>query len=118
MAKVDPARNYRQAFGVASAKHDVVSLQRGLQLGDNLHDGFLPLLFPPALEACSSAVVFKCLAALVGKVGEFHGFQDAVHNERGAKASAQAQEQHAATAVAAERLHGSVVDDLDRTTER
>jgi len=39
-------------------------------------------------------------------------------NERGAKASAQAEEQHAAAAVAAECLHGSVVDDFDRTTER
>jgi len=78
MAQVETARNYRQAFEIASAKYDVVSLQRGLQLSDNLHDGFLPLLFPLALEGCSSDVFFECLPVLVGQVGEFHGFQEAV----------------------------------------
>src|SRR5208337_1689069 len=110
-------RQNGEPFGVPSAQYDVVSLQRILQLGDNVINGLDPLLFSHTLQGSNSDVLLETAPMLVGQVGQFHGFEDTVHNERGAQAGAQAEKQHAAAAVAAKCLHGGIVDDPDRTAE-
>jgi len=49
---------------------------------------------------------------------QLHRLEHAVDDQRGADAGAEAEEQHAAAVVAAERLHRRVVDHADRTSER
>ena len=56
-------------------------------------------------------------AFLVRKMAQFHRLDDAVDDHGGAKAGSQTEEQHLAALVAPQRLHGGVVDDLDRTLE-
>jgi hypothetical protein len=58
------------------------------------------------------------LAVAVRQVSELHRLQNAIHDHRGAKTRSQAQEQHPAAPVAADRLHQRIVDDLRRAAER
>ena len=48
---------------------------------------------------------------------QFHRFDNAVNNQRGAEAGSQTQKKHFAAPVTPQRLHGGVVDDLDRAFE-
>ena len=56
-------------------------------------------------------------AFFVGEMGEFEGDDDAVEDEGGAEAGAEAEEEHFAAAVSAERLHGGIVDEADGLAE-
>src|SRR5262249_24011766 len=75
-----------------------------------------PFLLPPLLQAALAHVVF-IHALLIRKVAEFHGEHDAIGDERRSQSGAQAEEEHLASLVAAERLHGCVVDDFHGTME-
>ena len=55
---------------------------------------------------------------LIGQVREFHRLEHAIDDERGAESGAEAEEEHAAALVAAQRLHRRVVDDANGTPER
>ena len=48
---------------------------------------------------------------------EFHRLGDIVDDHRGAEAGTQSQEQHAPALIAADGLHQSVIDHLDRLAE-
>ena len=50
-------------------------------------------------------------------MGEFEGDDDAVEDHGRAEARADAEEEHSAAFIAAEGLHGSVVDEADRLAE-
>jgi hypothetical protein len=54
---------------------------------------------------------------LVRQVGNLHRRHDALDDHGRAKSRSQAQKQHFAALVAAQRLHGRVIDDLHGTTE-
>src|SRR5215471_20420490 len=51
-------------------------------------------------------------------MAQFRGFQESVHDHSGAEAGPKTKKEHAAVLVAAQCLHGSVIDHLDRTSER
>src|SRR5262245_12192891 len=75
-----------------------------------------PLLLAVALQANPSDVVLVG-ALLVRQVGELHRMHNAFDDHCAAQASSQAQKEHSAALIAAERLKGRVVDDFDGATE-
>ena len=75
------------------------------------------LAFSPPLETALSHVVL--VGALpVGQVAQLHRLHDPVDDQRGAEPGAESEEEHLAAPVAAQRLHGGIVDDLHRPSER
>src|SRR6267142_5658170 len=54
---------------------------------------------------------------LVRQMTQFHGLHDAIHDQRRSEAGSQPQKQHPSTLVAAEALHGCIIDKLYRTAE-
>ena len=97
---------------------DVVGLHRGAQSVDDVGHFCAPFLLAEAFEAAQADVVLEGLALLVRQVRELHRLDAPVDDQCAAEAGAEAEEQHAAAAVAAERLHGGVVEDAHRLAER
>ena len=75
---------------------------------------FLPNRFSARL----ADVLVHTSALLVRQVREFHRLEHAIDDERRAEPGAEAEEEHAAALVAAQRLHGGVVDHSHGTPER
>jgi hypothetical protein len=73
---------------------------------------FLTLPPPITVSSGSSAAMRR-----PGQVAEFHGLHDAIHDHGRSNPRSEAQKEHLAAVVAAQSLHGGVVDDLHRTTE-
>ncbi len=116
-AAADAVGKAVQEFGIAPAEDDVVGFERGFQFPHHVHHVAAPLLLAQALQTRFADVVLIGAAMLVRKMGELEGLQDSVHNQRGTETRAQAEEQHAAAVVAAEGLHGRVIEDPDRMME-
>src|SRR5262249_59978088 len=57
-------------------------------------------------------------ALSIGKMCQLHRLDNAIDNHGGAQAGAQAQEEHLASPVAPQRLHGGIIDNLDGTSKR
>ena len=118
---LSPARHVRrqllQLRDVASAEDDVVRFERGDQARHDVGD------VVAAISSCRSAPgraarrsprrLPSCTAG-----GPAPSARRCRRRSGRAEPGAQAQEQHLPALVAAQRLHGGVVDDLDRTTER
>jgi len=100
-----------QELGVPAAHHHVVGLQRRLQALRDVRHVAAPPLLAEALEAAPSHVVLVGAALPVRQVRELHRLEDAIDDHRRSETGAEAQEQHPAAPVAAERLHGRIVDD-------
>ncbi len=112
------ARERRQHLDVAriaAAQHDVLGRQRGGEPRDDILDAFAPLALAVAYERLFADVILERRPA-VRQVREFHRHQRAVDDERGAEPGAEAQEQHLAALIAAERLHRRIVDHPHRTS--
>src|SRR5262249_8333355 len=76
-----------------------------------------PLLLPhPFQPADADVVLERCLP--VGQVGEFHRLDHAVHDQRRAETGPQPEEEHPSSLIAAQGLHGGIIDDLGGATER
>src|SRR6185503_11615890 len=101
----------------SAAQHDVIRLQCGEQTLQDVIDLTLPFLPANALEGCGADALLERLAVAVRQMSEFHRLQNAIDDHRGAKTRSQAQEQHPAALVAADRLHQRIVDDLRRAGE-
>src|SRR5882672_12733384 len=110
-------RQALQAHGVAATEHDVVRLERELQLFDHSVDLVAPLPVAESFAAALADVVLEGAAALVGHVPDFGGLDHAVNNDGHAQSRAQPDKQHAPAPVAADCLHGCIVDHLDRLAE-
>ena len=110
-------RQFVELLDAAAPDHDVVGLHRVSQQLDHLEHELAPLLLPPLLERALADVVLE-RPVPKRKVGELQGVGEAVADECGAEAGAQAEEEHAAAVVASERLHDRVVHDLRRSAER
>jgi len=111
-------RQFRQLLDVAAAQDDVIGHERMLEPGDDVEDVLLPFAAPRAFHAGRAYIILERFAFLVGQVAQLHGRDHAIDDERGAQAGAQPQKEHAAALVAAECLHGRVVDHLDRLSKR
>jgi len=57
------------------------------------------------------------LGPLVRQVAQLHRFHDAVHDQGGSQSGSQSQKEQLAVFVASERLHGRIVQHLDRAFE-
>src|SRR6266404_4544274 len=107
-----------QAFRISTSEHYIFRLQRILQLSNHIEDVFSPLLLSESLQSRSADVLFETSSILVRKVSQLHRLKYAVNNQRGSHARTQTEKEHATGAVASERLHSSVINDLHRNAER
>src|SRR6516225_5568545 len=108
--------HFLKLLDIAPAENDVVRLEGCCQAFNNIKDIFAPFVLTVPLQTSKADVVLVGSLA-IGKVAELHGLQESVDNHGGAKARTQAKEQHASTLVAAQRLHGGVINHLDRASE-
>ncbi len=69
------------------------------------------------VSRCAEIVLVR-LIFFPWKVREFHRLHYAIHHHSGTEAGTKSEEQHASAAIAAECLHGSVVDHVHRLAER
>src|SRR6266567_5496554 len=105
-----------QVVDVATAEHDILGLEGCDQARDHVRDILAPfLLAVPVQSATADIVLVGCFP--VGKVAQLHGLDNAAHNHRRTETGSQAEEEHLPTLVAAQCLHGCIVDNLDRATE-
>ena len=109
-------RQLFQFLHVASSQNYVIGLKGGDQARHHIRDIAAPLFLASFFE-CLSADIILIRALLIRKMAELHGLDDAIHNQGRTEACAQPQEEHLAALVAAQGLHGRVVDDLDGTAE-
>src|SRR5579875_2138654 len=111
----------RQLFDfmdISSTQHHVVSFQSFLELFHDVGHVTPPSLFTETCETVNPNVILVSPPFLVGKVRQLHGFDDAIHNHGRAETSAQTKKKHPPPFVTSERLHSSVVDNLDGAAER
>src|ERR1700722_11995320 len=115
------ARILRQPFQltrVAAAHDHVVGFQRRAELCDHLADGAAPFFETQLFQAVLADPLFVSASPFIAQVREFHRRDDAIDDHGGAKAGAEAEKQHAAAFVAADCLHGCIVDDVGRSAKR
>src|SRR5215831_13234036 len=105
-----------EPLDIAAADHGVVGLEGGNQASHDVANVEAPFLLAVALESAPTHIVL-IRALLVGQVTKLHGLHDAVHNHRRSKPGSETEEEHLSALVAAQRLHGCVVDDLYRVAE-
>src|SRR5262249_52747745 len=111
------ARRQRiELLDIAAADHSVVGLEYGNQASYDIGNVAAPFLLSVALESTPTHVILIG-ALLVGQVTKLYGLHDAVYNHRRSKPDSETEEQHLSAVVAAQRLHGCVVDDLYRAAE-
>src|SRR6516162_5702030 len=77
----------------------------------------LPFLSTETFQPAGTDIVLE-RAFLIVEPAKLQWLDDAIHDHGGAEARAQSHEQHLASLVAAEGLHGRVVDDLHGMGER
>ena len=118
VAAAHAVRQLLQALGVAAAEHDVVGFEGVAQALDHVEHRLAPLAVAAALTPALADVVLEGAPVLIGHMTDLGRFDHPVDDERRTQPGAEPEEQHAAAAVAADRLHGGVVDHLDRPAER
>src|SRR5579872_5111625 len=99
-------RQCAQRLRVATANDDIVGFQGGLQSSYDVGDVPAPLLLSESFQSRLADVLFIRPTFLVRHVRELHWFEHAVDDERRAEPCAEAEEEHAAALVTAQRLHG------------
>src|SRR5579872_1281050 len=110
-------RQALQARGIATADNDILHFEHTAELLHNFLDGFAPALVTQALTAPLTDIFLESAPVPVRHVPDLHGLDQPIHDESGAKAGTQAEEQHPAALVAADGLHGCIVDHPDGHTE-
>src|SRR5215831_6804236 len=115
--EVYAARKLLQPPGVATAEYDVVRLECGIEIGDHLAHRLAPAVVAEPFAAALADVILEGAAVLVRHVADFGRLDHSVDDEGCAKTGAEPEKQHAPAAVAADRLHGCIVDQLHRPGE-
>src|SRR5262249_57260266 len=116
-AKADALGQLAHQLGVAAAEYHIVDVQRLTETVDHIEHVPAPFLLAGALQAGLADIVLVALTFLVRQVRELHRLEHAVDDQRGPEAGAEPEEQHAAALVAAQRLHGGIVDHPYRPAE-
>src|SRR5688572_26513891 len=116
MTTTDVGRQILEQAHVAAAQHYVLRGYGGAQQLGAFEHRSAPPLFAESVQAALAEQIFKRLIT-VWQMRQFQRYDPAIVDERGAEARTKAEEQHAAALVAAERLHGRVVEDLHRPAE-
>src|SRR4030095_16689762 len=109
VAELSAGRQLLELLGVAASEHDVLGHQRAAQALDDLGDRLAPARLAEALQSAQADVVLERAALLELHVAELHPLEGAVDDHRRAEAGAEAEEEHTAAFVAAERLHGGII---------
>ena len=102
----------RDAPCVAATEDDVIDDAGGAEDGDDGIDGFLPFFLAETPAALAPEHVLEGALRGVGEFAKLERDEHVIEDHGGAEAGAEAQEEHAAAFVAAEGLHGGVIDDL------
>ena len=102
-----------QEARIAPAQYDVVRLQSCLETVDDVPYIPPPLFLAEAFEPCQTYVIFIRAMFPVGKVCQLHGHERSLDDESTAKPGPKSEEEHTASIVAPQCLHGSVIDDTD-----
>src|SRR6266851_3667252 len=105
-------RQLLQFLDVSPAQDDIIRFQTSPQFLRNFPDVLAPFFLPHSFQSAQSEIVFVGFPVFVRKVCELHRLQGSIHNHRRPQARAKSQKQHAAALIAAERLHGRVVEYL------
>src|SRR5215831_13113649 len=109
----------RQSFyflDVAAAQNHFSGFERRFQSFHHIGNVALPFPLPVFLESVTTDIVLV-RPVPIRQMANFHRLDDAVVNQRAAEPCSEPQKQHRSFAIAAERLHRRVVDDLDGTIE-
>ena len=105
-----------QLVNIAAPENDVLGLERRHQTTDHVLDIALPSSEPVLLQCVQPDVLLEG-SRPVGQVAQLHRLHDAVDDQGRAQAGSQAEKEHLASPVTAQRLHRGIVDDLDRASE-
>src|SRR5258707_7823456 len=113
----DVAGKILHKLGVAAAEKNGVADQRCPETFNDVENGFSPALNAATFQAYEADVVFVGAAFSVGQMGKFKGDDHAVEDHGRAETCANAEKEHATTLIAAEGLHGGIVDEAERLAE-
>jgi hypothetical protein len=100
-----------------ASEHNILNLQRILQLRDDFKQILDPLLLSPVFQSSDPQVLLESLSMFVWQMGEFQGLKYAINNQSRSQPCAQAEKKHTTAAVAAKGLQRSIVDDPDGTSK-
>src|SRR5262245_16501737 len=118
MSQFNSLRNQYQFLRISTTQHDVIGNQGFLQL----HNGVLNIALPGFVaESCLpgfAKVILNDAAVAVGQVAQLERKDKVVPNQGGPKSRPESEKEHPAAVVAAERLHGCVIDDTHRFAQR
>src|SRR5215471_18141461 len=117
VARTTTLGHFLEFLDIATAENDVLGLEGCAQPLNNVDDVFPPFVLAVLLQTAKADVVLVRSLA-IRKMAKLHRLQESVDDHGGAEARAQAEEQHASTFVAAQRLHGGIINSLDRASER
>src|SRR5262245_37578515 len=105
-----------QFVDVATSQDNILRFKRDRKTLDNVEYIVPPFLHAVFIERSNSDVVFE--HGIPGQqLTEHHWLDNAVHEQGGAEACSKTEEEHFPDLVAAQRLHGSVVQHFDRPPE-
>ena len=111
-------RHLDELSRVAAAEHNAITEQRSTEEIAHLVHMLLPAHVAQFFQAGVAEVLLVALLFPIWQVRDLQRLHAPVFNDRRSEARAEAEEQHAAAGVAAECLHGGVVDAPDRLAER
>src|SRR5207253_2207388 len=114
----DPLRQLANPVNKPAAEHDAVGNKSRLEVLDAKEDFAFPSFCAESIQSRNTDKIFDNVAVAIRQVAELERKHMTLPNERGAEAGAEAEKQHASAAVAAERLHRSIVDDAHWFAER
>src|SRR5271166_4977083 len=93
-------RELIEFLGVAAAEHHVLHLQGLLQARHHVENRLVPFLLAQPPHPFGTHVFLKCFALFVRQMSQFHRTDDAIENQCGTQAGAQAEKEHAAALIA------------------
>ena len=105
-----------QFFDIASSQNYIIGF-KGCDQARHYIRHITPPLFLASFFKCLTSHVVLIRALLVGKMSQFHWLQNAIHNQGRTEARAQTEEEHLASLVAPQGLHGRIIHDLNRAPE-
>src|SRR5262249_15955405 len=110
-------RQLFQFLHVPSAQDYIVGFEGGDQEGYYVRYMLAPLLLAVPIQSAKAHVILIG-ALLVRQVAQLQGLDGAMQDRGGTQTGPQAQEEHLATLVAPQGLHGRIIDDLDWAPKR
>ncbi len=115
VAVIAEARAVREALdaaSIAAAEDDIIDDEGACKDRGDAIEGGLPFFLAEAVTTGAAEHVLEGALLVVGELAKLEGDKDVIQDGGGAETGAEAEEEHASTFIAAEGLHGGVVDEL------